>query len=83
MGATLETIHRDMHKIKNELCFLRHLMEEEYDFSEKVRQQLEIARKTPRSEYISHEDVKKNIITMNYFIKWHQQAFRVHGKLPP
>ena len=62
MVVTLETLHREMKHMKNELHLLRYMMEEEYDLSEETIKKLEIARKTPRSEYIRHEDVKKMLL---------------------
>ena len=60
MTVTLETIHEDMQKIKNELLFLRHVMEEEYELSSKAQQKLQAAReRMDKGEYIPHEDVMK------------------------
>ena len=60
MTVTLETIHEDMQKIKNELLFLRHVMEEEYELSGEARQELQAAReRMDKGEYIPHEDVMK------------------------
>ena len=60
MAVTLETIHEDMQKIKNELVFLRHVMEEEYELSGEARQELQSAReRMDKGEYIPHEDVMK------------------------
>ena len=55
MTVTLETIHEDMQKIKNELVFLRHVMEEEYELSGDARQELKVAReRMGKGEYTSH-----------------------------
>ena len=62
MSANLATIHRDIKQMKSELLFLRHVMEEEYELSEEAKKQLEMARKTPRSAYLSHEAVKKRLL---------------------
>ena len=61
MGANLATIHRDIQQMKSELLFLRHVMAEDFELSEEATRQLEIARKTPRSVYLSHEAVKKRL----------------------
>ena len=60
MSTTLETIHEDIRVIKNELAFLRHVMEEEYELGDEARQDLKAARKRlAKGEYIPHEQVMK------------------------
>jgi AraC-like DNA-binding protein len=59
MTITLETIHQDMQKIKSELTFLRHIMEEECELSDETKRRLEKARQDMnKGKYISHEDIK-------------------------
>jgi len=62
MGTTLETIQQDIEQMKRELLFLRHVMEEDYELSEEAKKRLELARKTPRSAYLSHEAVKRRLL---------------------
>jgi hypothetical protein len=62
MAVTLETLHKELKQMRNDLHFLKHVMEEEYELSDEAKQRLEIARKTPRSDYIDHEDVKKMLL---------------------
>lgn len=58
MAVTLETIHQDMQKIKSELSFLKHIMEEDYELGDEAKQRLEIARKDMKNgKYISHEQI--------------------------
>ena len=38
------------------------LMEDSLDFSEETNKKLEVASKTPLSEYIDHEKVKKQLL---------------------
>jgi len=45
--------------MKGDLHLMRHIMQEEYELSEETKKKLEFARKTPRSKYIAHKDVKK------------------------
>ena len=60
MVVTLETIHKDIQKIINELVFLQHVMEEEYELSDEARQKLQSVREhMDKGEYISHETVVK------------------------
>jgi len=60
--VTLETLYKEMKQMRSELHFLRHLLEEEYELSDEAIRKLEHARKTPRSAYISHEDVKTMVL---------------------
>ena len=60
MAVTLETIHEDMQKIKQDLVFLRHVMEEEYELSTEARRKLQAAReRMARGDHIPHEDIMK------------------------
>ena len=59
MSVTLETIHKEIKEMKNDLHLMKHIMAEEYELDEEAKKKLEFARKTPRSKYIAHEDVKK------------------------
>jgi hypothetical protein len=36
MAVTLETIHREIKHMQNDLYLLKHIMEEEYELSEKT-----------------------------------------------
>jgi len=62
MAVTLEMIHKEIKQMQNNLYLLKHIMEEEYELSEKTQEKLNRARKTPRSEYISHEHVKQKLL---------------------
>ena len=58
MAVTLETIHEEMQKMKQDLVFLRHVMEEEYELSAKACRELQAARKRmARGDYIPHEKI--------------------------
>jgi len=61
-AVTLERIHEDLVDIKGEIKFLKHVMEEEYEFSDWAKRELAEARKIPDSELISHEEAKKRIL---------------------
>lgn len=62
MAITLETIHKEIQQMQNNLSLLKHIMEEEYELSEKTQEKLDRARKTPRSEYICHEHIKQKLL---------------------
>lgn len=55
-------MHQDLEDIKRELAVIRNILEEEYPLSNEAKQALVKARKTPRTQYISHEEVKKRLL---------------------
>jgi hypothetical protein len=62
MTTTLEEIHKEIRQMQKDLCFVRHAVEKDYELSDETIRELEIARDTPRSEYIKHEVVKKRVL---------------------
>ena len=61
-NVTLEEIHKDLKDIKGELKFLKHVIGEEFELSEHAKKELSEARKTPKEEYISQEDIEKEFL---------------------
>lgn len=57
MPVTLQKIYKEIENVKTELHLIRHIVEEDYELSEEAKHKLEMARKAPLSEYISHEEV--------------------------
>ena len=58
MSVTLETIQQELREVRKELVFLRHMIEEDYELSEKAKKQLKKARhEMARGKYIKHEDM--------------------------
>ncbi|MFC1635394.1 hypothetical protein ACFL5Z_11175 [Planctomycetota bacterium] len=62
MAVTLGTIHREIKQMQNDLYLLKHIMAEEYELSETTTKKLNRARKTPRSQYLTHEHVKQKLL---------------------
>ena len=62
IGVSIMVLDEKMDHIQNELHVLRHLLAEEYELSDEAIRKLKRARKTPRSAYISHEDIKKMLL---------------------
>ena len=60
--VSLETIHKELHDLKKDIEFLKHIMSEEFELSEWAKKELAEARKVPDSDLISHEEVKKHIL---------------------
>ena len=61
-NITLQTIHKDLVDIKGDIEFLKHVTREDYELSDWAKKELAEARKTPDSELISHDTVKKQIL---------------------
>ena len=58
----MQHMHKDIEEIKKALDFIRNILAEDYELSESAKKQLEVASKTPISEYIDHEEVKKKLL---------------------
>ena len=58
----MQHMHKDIEEIKKSLDFIRNILAEDYELSESAKKQLEIASKTPISEYIDHAKVKKKLL---------------------
>ena len=58
----LTKLRRDIEIIKNLLISQRKIEEDEGELTEWAEKELEEARKTPESKYISLEEVKKRIL---------------------
>ena len=60
--ATLEKIHKEIHDLKKDMDFIKHVISEEYGLSEWAKNELLKARKVADSELIDHEEIKKRIL---------------------
>ena len=55
-------IHKDLEELRRDVDVIKHILSEEGKLSEYAKKQLAKARKTPDSEYIKHEELKKRIL---------------------
>lgn len=62
ISETIEHIHDYIEFIKGELAHIRQIIDEDYELSDKAKKALDKARKTSRSQYVSHEEVKKLLL---------------------
>ena len=62
MNQTVEHMHKDLEDLKRDMAIIKHILSEEGKLSGYARKELQEARKTPDSEYIKHEDLKKRIL---------------------
>ena len=49
MATEIETLHKEILDIKNDLAYIKNILSEEYELSDEAKKQLEKARKTPVS----------------------------------
>ena len=62
MEPELKHMHEDIEEIKKNLDLIKNILAENYELSESAKEQLSIADKTPISEYIDHNEVKKRLL---------------------
>ncbi len=61
-NVTLDAIYQNIMKLRDDVTYLKHVMEEEYELSEWAKKELKEARETPDSEYISQENMEKEFL---------------------
>ena len=57
----IKHMHNDIEIVKRDLAVIKHILFEEGMLTESAKKQLEQARKSSKSQYISHEDLKKKL----------------------
>ena len=58
----IKHIYEDMEIVKKDIALIKHILIEEGELTEEAVKDLEEARKTPKKEYISHEELKKRLL---------------------
>ncbi len=62
MEVTVEIIYEELKEIKTDIERIKMMLEEDYELSDEAKKELEEARKTPHSKYISQKDVEKRFL---------------------
>ena len=57
MAITIEHLHKDIVYLKRDIELIKHILEEDYELSEKVKKALARARETPESEYVDLDEL--------------------------
>ncbi|MBI2971010.1 MAG: hypothetical protein HYY37_01170 [Candidatus Aenigmarchaeota archaeon] len=57
MPADLEKIQKDLAGLKRDIAFIKHVLVEEYEMSGYAKKALKKARETPKSKYVSLEEL--------------------------
>ena len=60
--SAIEHMHKDLEELKQDMAIIKHILSEEGKLSDYAQKELQEARRTPDSEYIKHEDLKKRIL---------------------
>ncbi len=55
-------MHTDLEQIKSDIAFIKHILTENYGLSEQAKKALALARESPKSDYVSHQDVKRRFL---------------------
>ena len=63
MAASLETLHKDMEQLQKDMAFIKRILAEDYELSDYAKKELTKARKAPKSEYVSQEDIEKEFLS--------------------
>ena len=62
MNEEIKHIHKDLEEIRQRLSLIQHILSENMELSEWAKKELKQARKAPKSDYLSHEDVKRRFL---------------------
>ena len=62
MTTKIENLNKDIQEIKRELYLIKHILAEDYELIDYAKKALKQAKKTPKSKFISHEVLKKNLL---------------------
>jgi len=57
--VTLEQINKNIMELRKDLEEIKEYIHEDFELADDVKKEIEEAKKTPRSEFIKHEDVVK------------------------
>lgn len=57
----VEHMHKDIETLKKDIAVIKHILSEEGKLSQWARKALDDARRTPNSEFISHDELKKRV----------------------
>ena len=59
---TLETIHKDVVKLQKDLAKIKQRVMEETELTDYAKRELKRARATPRSKYVSNEELRRKLL---------------------
>jgi len=59
---SLKVIHEDLISIQKDMKFIKHVLAEDFELSGEAKKELEEARKTPKSQYLTQEEMEKEFL---------------------
>ncbi len=59
MAVTLEQINRNLDELRRDVAQIKEYLKEDYELSDDLKREIQEAKKTPRSKFISHDEVMK------------------------
>ena len=62
MNTDIKHMHEDLEMLKKDIAVIKHVLLQEHKLTPKAMKELEKARKTPQSKYISHEELRKQLL---------------------
>ncbi len=62
MESEIISINKKLDRLVKDVELIKNIVSEEGELTDWAKKELEEARKTPRSEYISHDEVKRRIL---------------------
>jgi hypothetical protein len=54
--SEIHHIHEDIEVLKRDVAIIKHILSEEGELTEEAKARLDAARRTPKEEYIDHEE---------------------------
>ena len=57
MSTSIETIHQELVDLKKDMAFIKHVLSEDFELSEKAKKAIKAARATPEKKYINLKNV--------------------------
>ena len=55
MSEKNESLHSEIHQLKNDIAFIKSMVSEDFELSSHAKKMLKEARETPESEYVDLE----------------------------
>ena len=61
--VTLKTIHKDLRTIRQDIQFIKHALAEDFELNKEAKKELEEARKTAKTEYVSQQEMEEEFLS--------------------
>ncbi len=58
----VDHMHHDVEELKRDIAIIKHILSEEGKLTAAAKKELSEARKTPDSEYVKHNELKRRVL---------------------